>query len=159
MSPTKRCSKCGGVFPLNRNNFGGGGSKGWNSRCRSCMRANSRAWAAKNPAKARAKEEKRQKLNDGFVITFELRSRLRTEQGGLCALCGGTVETMSDCSVDHLIPLARGGSHHETNLVAAHTGCNQEKHGKTLRGYVRWRKQVGLPASTFINDKIRKALQ
>jgi len=42
---------------------------------------------------------------------------------GLCAYCFGKAETM-----DHVIPLSRGGMHVPSNLVPACKRCNFEKH-------------------------------
>ena len=39
------------------------------------------------------------------------------------------------CQVDHLTPVAQGGSNDQSNLVLAHRTCNQEKANKTLREY------------------------
>lgn len=45
-----------------------------------------------------------------------------------CAYCGATV----DMTVDHVVPLARGGTHSAENLVAACRPCNSSKHTRLL---------------------------
>lgn len=50
-----------------------------------------------------------------------------------CALCGEGVDVKLNFpdplspSLDHIIPLARGGSHTYNNVQLAHLGCNQQK--------------------------------
>ena len=46
--------------------------------------------------------------------------------GGLCVYCADKAETM-----DHVIPLSRGGKHEPENLVPACKKCNFAKHTKT----------------------------
>lgn len=54
--------------------------------------------------------------------------RLRSAQCAYCGQAGGTV--------DHLVPLSRGGQHAEGNLVPACRSCNSSKGDKLL---VEWR--------------------
>jgi 5-methylcytosine-specific restriction endonuclease McrA len=48
--------------------------------------------------------------------------------GWKCVYCGGPYET-----IDHVIPLSRGGTSHPVNLVPACRACNYAKHAKTLK--------------------------
>lgn len=53
--------------------------------------------------------------------------------GWLCQLCGGGVDGSlsfpepGSASVDHIVPLSRGGSHTWENVQLAHLGCNMSK--------------------------------
>jgi len=55
--------------------------------------------------------------------------------GPACGICGEHVDItlrrgddpVRCASVDHIIPLARGGTDDPTNLQLAHLGCNQRK--------------------------------
>lgn len=49
-----------------------------------------------------------------------------TEHGMVCHLCGGGIEP-GDLHFDHVIPLARGGTHTYDNIRPAHAGCNLRK--------------------------------
>jgi len=51
--------------------------------------------------------------------------------GHACIYCGAT----TNLSLDHIVPLARGGAHSEENLVVACRRCNSSKGGKPL---VQW---------------------
>lgn len=59
---------------------------------------------------------------------------LRQVKGGQCWLCGRNVNRKERRhghpgapSVDHVIPLSRGGTHRQSNLRLAHVFCNQTK--------------------------------
>ena len=56
--------------------------------------------------------------------------RVAWEQGGLCYLCSTPMG--SDVSIDHIVPIAHGGGHVDTNVAAAHRGCNSKKHARSL---------------------------
>lgn len=51
---------------------------------------------------------------------------------GICALCGQPVAPEA-VSIDHTIPLRRGGAHDPANWRLAHRGCNNAKQARTVR--------------------------
>src|SRR5438105_3895893 len=57
------------------------------------------------------------------------RQRLLERDGGVCALCGQTVE-MTDLDLDHIVPRAEGGPAHWDNLRATHRRCNRRRGGR-----------------------------
>lgn len=91
-----------------------------------------RKWQAAHPEKyreiknaARNRRHKRKMLGPGISVA-EYRE-LMALFGGLCAYC--RVEKAT--TMDHVIPLSRGGLHEARNLLPACKGCNFEKHDKT----------------------------
>ena len=58
-------------------------------------------------------------------------------QGKRCAYCPNPADT-----IDHVVPLVRGGTNHEGNLVPACRACNSSKGGYLL---VEWRTGKRLP--------------
>lgn len=46
--------------------------------------------------------------------------------GGLCGICGGEV-ARADQSIDHIVPLSKGGPHTYANLRLAHVNCNKRR--------------------------------
>lgn len=55
------------------------------------------------------------------------RTRLLQRDGGVCAYCGGPART-----VDHVVPVCRGGMSDWLNTVAACWKCNNRKGSRTL---------------------------
>jgi 5-methylcytosine-specific restriction endonuclease McrA len=47
--------------------------------------------------------------------------------GMTCHICKDAIESMADLHFDHVIPLARGGTHTYDNLKPAHARCNIRK--------------------------------
>ena len=90
-----------------------------------------------------------------------MKKTLNQEQKGICGLCGEAMDkdflNNNLCQVDHLIPVAQGGSNDLSNLILAHRTCNAEKSNKTFRQYVQWREKVGLPRSKYYSPKIKNA--
>jgi len=66
------------------------------------------------------------------------RAYIFKRDGYRCYLCGGRLAMTKQVphpqapTLDHVIPLARGGSHSEDNLRAAHHACNVAKGTKAV---------------------------
>lgn len=58
-----------------------------------------------------------------------LRPYILRRDRGLCHLCG---KPGAD-SVDHLVPVAHGGTDEVTNLAAAHKACNSSRGARGLQ--------------------------
>lgn len=48
------------------------------------------------------------------------------QHNGICGICSQPVR-FEDFSIDHIVPLARGGTHVFGNLQPAHLWCNSKK--------------------------------
>ena len=59
-------------------------------------------------------------------------SRVFARDANRCHLCGDPVAAGNGRSLDHLIPVVRGGAHAEWNLATAHTRCNQRRGTRAL---------------------------
>ena len=79
-----------------------------------------------------ARRDKRIRRNGKADLSINL-TRLYMRDGGVCALCGKHIDF--DCdpqsneypSIDHIIPIARGGLHVWDNVQLACRGCNTAK--------------------------------
>lgn len=66
---------------------------------------------------------------------------LGERDGWLCHLCGDEVEHHTDCvdplsaTIDHVVPLARGGEHSWENVRLAHRQCNSARGAKALASH------------------------
>lgn len=97
---------------------------------------NREQYAASDLARA---HERRARINGGAADKGITRSRLREIHGDECVYCG--VEMMFNppsrkqpptlATIEHLIPLSRGGSHTWENIALACRSCNYSKSSKT----------------------------
>ncbi len=80
-----------------------------------------------NPERLRAKAQRRRarKYGNGPVERID-RFGLWKRDRGLCGICGRAIPR-DESSIDHIIPLARGGTHTWNNVQLAHLRCNQIK--------------------------------
>lgn len=60
-----------------------------------------------------------------------LTDRIYARDQGTCHICRMQVRR-EDASLDHLIPVSRGGLSIESNLALAHLRCNTSRGAKTL---------------------------
>lgn len=86
----------------------------------------SRRYQQANPDKWRQYTAvRRARIGDGTQATSE---HIKELMGESCAYCG----SCKNIEVDHVIPVARGGTHTPDNLVAACRRCNRSKGAKML---------------------------
>lgn len=109
----------------------------WTVHCsQRCVQA---ARVHRDPGDHRARRWERIKAAPGLNSTARGRLLARwRRQGRLCAYCPELAST-----VDHVVPLLRGGTNFEGNLVPACKSCNSAKAWRLL---VEWR--TGRPASS-----------
>ncbi len=93
-----------------------------------------RAWRQRNPEFAVNKSAQRRakaKLNGAYLVTKKEIFKLRQSP---CFYCGEKGQS----TIDHIIPIARGGTHSIGNLVAACGFCNSSKSKLTI---TEWKKR------------------
>ena len=147
------CVICGGTMTLNRGSGAGphrhqaclppkittcpdcGGRKHHSAtRCFSCA-----MMARRFRAPDDYRTTRRQREYDAPGLSMVARRKLLKKwcrQGRACAYCDRLATT-----VDHVVPLVRGGTNFEGNLVPACRACNS---GKSFRLLVEWRSRNGL---------------
>jgi 5-methylcytosine-specific restriction endonuclease McrA len=59
-----------------------------------------------------------------------IRRQLINSKGNTCALCNKPIDDMKDCTVDHIIPISKGGLTTIENCQLAHSTCNVKKGNK-----------------------------
>lgn len=55
------------------------------------------------------------------------RKHLLNRDGNICALCIEPILHMKDATIDHIIPLSRGGADTLENMQITHSKCNRQK--------------------------------
>lgn len=117
------CKNCGAVYCI--------GVTGYNSK-RYCSKKCMKRWAMRVKNDRRLKRiQTRDHDND---ITLE---KLFVRDNGVCYICGGmcnwaSVDQEGNAqeeypSIDHVVPLSKGGKHKWDNVKLAHRGCNTRK--------------------------------
>ena len=114
------CPQCGGMMPPRTP---GRMRKFCSSACASRFTAATRGRSQTPKGQRAGRRSDRERRAAGLNGVQRRRLRLRwVAQGIGCAFCDGAAET-----VDHVIPLARGGSNYEGNLIPACRRCNSAR--------------------------------
>lgn len=61
------------------------------------------------------------------AIPLSQRERILAKGNGLCGICGSPIRPYDEVHIDHIVPVARGGSDDDSNLQPAHGSCNRSK--------------------------------
>ena len=73
----------------------------------------------------------RKQIEDRRQLDWEERKTILEKSECKCARCGKPLKT-SDMTVEHIIPLSKGGTYRDENLVALCLTCNQKKGSEIL---------------------------
>jgi 5-methylcytosine-specific restriction endonuclease McrA len=63
----------------------------------------------------------------------KLKNRIMNRDGRKCRICGST----HNLTIDHIVPVSKGGSNREHNLMVLCNGCNQTKAGEIYHEFIR----------------------
>ena len=104
--------------------------KAWRSENKEKVRLNSQRWQSANPEKCRIKDHNRRarKLASGGKLSHGLAVKLFKLQRGKCAFCKQPLGVKYH--LDHIMPLALGGSNTDDNIQLLHATCNFQKSAK-----------------------------
>lgn len=109
--------------------------KKWRDNNPEINRAKAREWAKDNPERAannlrHALEKRRARMRN---VPYEKidREEIYQKDGMICGICGKPLER-SDFTVDHIIPISKGGGHVFGNVHSAHRVCNIRRGTKPL---------------------------
>lgn len=102
------------------------------------MKAAFRAWKKTNPDKVREQTHKRRALKYKTQIEPINEKIVYLRDGWICQHCKKRVDKKfkhpnpMSASLDHIIPLSKGGTHTYDNVQLAHLGCNSSKCNNVL---------------------------
>ena len=74
----------------------------------------------------------RKKEHSRVELTYEDKKKILAKSNVKCAHCGRGIDIHNGLTVEHVIPLAKGGTNFLRNLVALCDSCNQEKGDKIV---------------------------
>jgi hypothetical protein len=90
------------------------------------VKALAKASADRHPETRReGSRRRRARVRGQFVETIDMRV-LFERDGGRCGICGKKVEK-AVASVDHILPISKGGLHSYANVRLAHQLCNYRR--------------------------------
>lgn len=103
--------------------------------------ANNRAYAKANPEKmrewrattARNARKRTGSRHNGAEYREIVVGAIRERDGDNCHVCGGGIEFGKNDSIDHVIPVCRGGLHRLGNVKLAHRKCNLQRYNEETR--------------------------
>lgn len=87
-------------------------------------------YAKKYPDKVNARnaERRARRRNQSGVVSKDIIQKLKKLQRGKCPCCKRTLG--DNYHLDHIVPLALGGKHEDSNLQLLIANCNQQKSSK-----------------------------
>lgn len=113
-------------------------NRAWADRHREKTRAKARTWRLRNREKAKdlsrvSKAKRRARILEAPGTTSRRQLKHRWDYyGGRCWICGENAN-----SIDHVIPLSKGGSNWPSNLRPACLTCNSRKGARELLVVIR----------------------
>jgi len=146
----KTCNKCGETKDVSAFGKDKSRSDGLDHRCRSCkstyaatyspayhlankerIKAKTAKWSAENSEKRRINEHTRRARKREITgkLSTSISEKLFKLQQGKCA-CGCKQPLGDGFHLDHIMPLALGGSNTDDNVQLLTATCNQQKHKK-----------------------------
>src|SRR5574341_1258757 len=90
-----------------------------------------------------------QKLRSGLnrngiilSVPMEYGIELLEKQKYKCNICGDELKIGKDVSIDHVIPISKGGEHSLKNIAFTHWECNLMKHDMTMERLIEISKKI-----------------
>lgn len=121
----------------------------WYSANAETLRARTSEWNRRHEGKRRAyRHTRRARMYAVAYETFDA-WEIADRDGWRCHLCGGQVDRAlaypdpASKSVDHVIPLSKGGSHTRANVAITHLICNTRKKDRMSASF----KEVTSPSA------------
>lgn len=98
-------------------------------------------WASENKDQLKIGSQNRRarKLNSGGKLSLDLYDKLMMLQRGKCAICHKDLNKLKRKKIhlDHIMPLALGGSNTDDNIQLLCQPCNNKKHAKDPIEYMQ----------------------
>lgn len=109
----------------------------WHSRNKERHLETSRAWKRAHPELVRVNWHNRRALekSNGGKLSVGLAQKLIRLQKGKCACCG--LDLGKNYHLDHIVPIARGGTNTDDNIQLLRAECNFSKGAKHPIEYMR----------------------
>jgi 5-methylcytosine-specific restriction endonuclease McrA len=100
-----------------------------------CQKEKSRRWRAKDRQRARMAKKEEHSIRRARIANNPVEPisplLVYERDGGMCGICGEEIR-MSDFTMDHIIPISKGGGHVYANVHSAHRACNVRRGNRPL---------------------------
>ncbi len=102
------------------------------------MKSRQKDYRQANPDKYRLYNRKRRALKRGVYHEPYMNNYVFERDGWICGICGRKINRRLkhpnplSSSIDHIIPLSKGGNDDPVNAQAAHLRCNFGKHNRKI---------------------------
>lgn len=100
----------------------------------------------------------RQRIEDRVYIPKSVKSEILKKSKGRCCHCGKKLEVGSTFTLEHIIPLSKGGTYDINNLVALCKKCNEDKGNKIINP-ITYYKYLGKSYKKDIDEMYSKYLE
>lgn len=134
------CKECGKKYSISWNKTNSSKRRRITAKYRNShtkyLKESYRKWEIENPDKVRAKVERRRALLNCVEIndfTGEQWSQMKEQYSYTCVYCRGFFG--DKITMDHVVPLSKGGNHTQSNIVPACHSCNASKGNKSLEDW------------------------
>ena len=84
--------------------------------------------------------------------------KIAKETGRVCAYCGKEITNENDLTLDHVIPVSKGGKDSSENLVIACKACNSEKANLDVNKYAHFLNIMNSLAQNNDNDFMKETI-
>lgn len=155
------CTICAKRKPFNDKYFSSyttaSGNPSRRRQCKVCMSARAKRHHDERPDLRKKNLENRRKrlLNAVGSHVKEDVEKIRKRLRDRCFYCGEDASGRKG-TVDHMVPLVKGGTNFPNNLTLACRTCNFDKHSKTADAFVRWRVLHAKPCTARARSLLKK---
>lgn len=136
----KNCGTCGLRLPFSEYQSGGGGRDKVRGSCKCCSAARLKMYSERKDRVDLIKA-----TDDGTASIVAMSKMLReTERCPVCNIVMGQhyPVQLSSKTIDHMVPLSRGGGHTLENITVLCFGCNSAKGNRTMAEFARVKKKA-----------------
>lgn len=100
----------------------------------------------------------RARVEERTPFPWAVKEPLLKETGGRCAHCGTPLDRYTNLSVDHFIPLSKGGTNGPENLTVLCDDCNSLKADMVLPA-VEWYPYLAAPRKKALQERLRRYMR
>jgi 5-methylcytosine-specific restriction endonuclease McrA len=108
----------------------------WQRANKDKVRLAGQQWNARNPGASSERSRRRRTKLNGNTIFAVSKNFINNLKSMPCAYCG----TKGFIEIDHVVPISRGGTHSEGNLLPSCITCNRSKGDRTITEWTKLRR-------------------